>query len=209
MKLYCFPPSPNSWKVLATAHQIGMPLELVIVDLTKGEQRKPEYLALNPTGRTPTLVDDGFSLWESSAIMRYLADKTEAPLYPKDARTRADIARWESWHGQHWSQGAAPFLIENLVKKVMAIGEPDEPALARAAAIFHREAGVLDQHLGGHEWLVGSGMTIADLIVVAPLAYAEEAKIPLGSYPNINRWLAQQMALPAWRETTPVSRAAA
>ncbi|HZT48877.1 MAG TPA: glutathione S-transferase N-terminal domain-containing protein, partial [Hyphomicrobiaceae bacterium] len=69
MKLYCFPPSPNSWKVLATAHQIGMPLELVIVDLTKGEQRKPEYLELNPTGRTPTLVDDGFALWESSAIM--------------------------------------------------------------------------------------------------------------------------------------------
>src|SRR5438046_1015709 len=57
MKLYGFPASPNTWKVRAAAHQIGVPLELEIVDLTKGAQRKPEYLALNPTGRTPTLVD--------------------------------------------------------------------------------------------------------------------------------------------------------
>ncbi len=209
MKLYCFPPSPNSWKVLATAHQIGMPLELVIVDLTKGEQRKPEYLELNPTGRTPTLVDDGFALWESSAIMRYLADKRETPLFPKDARTRADIARWDSWHGQHWSRGAVPFLFENLVKKVMGIGEPDEKVLAQAAQTFHQEAAVLDRHLGRHEWLVDDAMTLADFIVVAPLAYAEQARIPLENYSNIKRWLARLMALPAWQETTPVSRAAA
>jgi glutathione S-transferase len=209
MKLYCFPPSPNSWKVLATAHQIGMPLELVIVDLTKREQRKPEYLELNPTGRTPTLVDDGFALWESSAIMRYLADKRETPLFPKDARTRADIARWDSWHGQHWSRGVVPFLFENLVKKVMGIGEPDEKALAQAATIFQQEAAVLDKHLARHEWLTGDAMTLADFIVVAPLAYAEEAKVPLEDYRAIKRWRTRLMALPAWRETTPVTRAAA
>ena len=64
MKLYCFPPSPNTWKVRAAAHQIGVPLELETVDLTKGAQRQPQYLALNPTGRTPTLVDGDVKLWE-------------------------------------------------------------------------------------------------------------------------------------------------
>src|SRR5215510_2916338 len=72
MKLYGFPPSPNTWKVRAVAPHIGIPLELALVDLSKGQQRTPEYLALNPTGRTPTLVDGDLVLWESTAIMHYL-----------------------------------------------------------------------------------------------------------------------------------------
>lgn len=209
MKLYCFPPSPNSWKVLAVAHHIGMPLEIAIVDLAKGEQRKPEYLALNPTGRTPTLVDDGFALWESSAIMQYLADKKKAPLWPDDARTRADITRWESWHGQHWSRSVTPFLFENLVKAVMKMGPPDANVLAQTEPMFHREAAVLDQHLARHEWLVGETMTLADFIVVAPLFHAEPAKLPLAEYANIKGWFARLAALPAWRETAPKLPAAA
>ena len=108
MKLYAFPPSPNTWKVRAFAHQLGVPLELEIVDLTKGAQRKPEYLALNPTGRTPTLVDGDLKLWESSAIMQYLASQKKSPLWPDDAKARADIVRWQSWHLQHWSRGRRP-----------------------------------------------------------------------------------------------------
>jgi glutathione S-transferase len=209
MKLYCFPPSPNTWKVLAAAHEMKVPLELAIVDLTKGEQRKPEYLALNPTGRTPTLVDGSFTLWESSAIMSYLADKTETPLWPRDARTRADIVRWESWQGQHWSRGVVPFLFENLVKGVMKMGGPDETVLAQAGQLFHQEAAVLDRHLGRQEWLVGEAATLADYVVVAPLLYAEPAKIPLDQYANIRRWLGVQAAMPAWRQTAPKLPAAA
>ncbi len=90
MKLYGFPPSPNTWKVLATAHQMGLPLEVEFVDLTKGAQRKPEYLALNPTGRTPTLVDGDFKLGESSAIMQYLGNQEEDAAV---ARRRQDTGR--------------------------------------------------------------------------------------------------------------------
>ena len=125
MKLYGFPPSPNTWKVRAAAHQMGIPLELEFVDLTKGAQRKPEYLALNPTGRTPTLVDGDFVLWESTAIMNYLGTRKKTPLWPEDARARADIARWQSWHQQHWSRGTNTLTFENLIKKVMNLGAPD------------------------------------------------------------------------------------
>src|SRR5712691_11722696 len=124
MKLYGFPRSPNTWKVRAVAAHIGLPLELALVDLSKGQQRTPEYLALNPTGRTPTLVDGDLSLWESSAIMQYLGTKVKTPLWPDDARARADIMRWQSWHLQHWSRGVNPFVFENMVKAVMKIGEP-------------------------------------------------------------------------------------
>ena len=76
MKLYGrFPPSPNTWKVRAVAAHLGIPLEIEFVDLTKGASRTPEYLALNPTGRTPTLVDGDFVLWKSKAIMQYLASQ--------------------------------------------------------------------------------------------------------------------------------------
>ena len=102
MKLYGFPPSPNTWKVRAVAAQLGIKLELQLVDLSKGEQRTPSYLALNPTGRTPTLVDGDFKLWESTAIMQYLASRSTNSLWPNDARVRADIMRWQSWQLQHF-----------------------------------------------------------------------------------------------------------
>jgi glutathione S-transferase len=203
MKLYGFPPSPNTWKVRATAHQLGIPLELEIVDLTKRAQREPKYLALNPTGRTPTLVDGDLALWESSAIMQYLGDKQKSPLWPDDARTRADIMRWQSWHLQHWSRGTGTFLFENAVKPALKIGEPDPKALAQAAELFHQDAAVLDQHLAAHPYLVGDTLTLADFAVVAPLFLAERAKMPLENYGNIRSWFAKQAALPAWRETAP------
>jgi glutathione S-transferase len=193
MKLYGFPASPNTWKVRATAHQLGVPLELEIVDLTKGAQRKPEYLAIN----------GDFNLWESAAIMQYLGTKKNFPMWPDHAKVRADIMRWQSWHLQHWSRGVTPYIFENLAKAIMKIGPPDPKALAAAGEIFHPDAAMLDKHLGSREWLVGDAMTLADFTVVAPLVHAESGKIPLEKYSNIKRWMGNLLALPAWRETAP------
>lgn len=203
MKLYGFPASPNTWKVRAAAHQMGVPLELEIVDLTKGAHRKPEYLALNPTGRTPTLVDGDFRLWESVAIMQYLGTKRNFPMWPNDATARADIMRWQSWHLQHWSRGTTILIFENLVKKIMGLGEPDAKAVAQGAELFHQDAAVLDKHLAGHAYLANDALSLADFTVVAPLFHAEPAKIPLEKYANIKRWFGEQAALPAWTETAP------
>ena len=100
MKLYAFPPSPNTWKVRAVASYVGVPLELEIVDLTK--PRSAAYLAINPSGRTPTLVDGNFTLTESNAIMQYIASQKPNSLWPDDARARADIVRWQCWQLAHW-----------------------------------------------------------------------------------------------------------
>src|SRR5215203_3996691 len=117
MKLYGFPASPNTWKVRAVAAHLGLPVQDVLVDLSKGGQRAPEYLALNPTGRTPTLVDGDFVLWESTAIMQYLASQKPNALWPDDVRTQADIMRWQSWYLQHWSASACtPLIFEHFVK---------------------------------------------------------------------------------------------
>ena len=148
MKLYGFPASPNTWKVRALAAYLKMPLEFEFVDLIKGAQQTPAYLALNPTGRTPTLVDGDFKLWESNAILQYLASKNATPLYPNDAKGRADISRWQCWDLAHWgAQACQPLTFENLVKKFVNLGAPDEAAVAKATEAFNKEAKMLDAHL--------------------------------------------------------------
>jgi glutathione S-transferase len=210
MKLYGFPPSPNTWKVRAVATHLGLPLELRLVDLAKGQQRAPEYLALNPTGRTPTLVDGDFTLWESTAIMQYLADRKPNALWPNDARTRADIARWQSWQMQHWSPEACqPLIFQRLVKKILNLGPPDAAAIEKATEAFNREARMLDAHLAKHPYLVGTAVTLADFSAAAPLVYAKEGELPVAPYAHLRDWSARVLGLPAWRDTAPAPAAAA
>ncbi len=210
MKLYGFPGSPNTWKVRAAAAHLGLPLEIVLVDLGKGEQRSPDYLALNPTARTPTLVDGGFVLWESTAIMQYLASLKPNALWPDDVRTRADIMRWQSWHLQHWSASACtPLLFECFVKRFFNIGGPNAAVVQKATEAFHREAAVLEAHLAARRYLVGSDVTLADFTVVSPLVYAAEGELPVDAYPRLRDWSVRVLALPAWRDTAPAPPAAA
>jgi glutathione S-transferase len=210
MKLYGFPPSPNTWKVRAVAAHLGLPLELEFVDLTKGQQRTPEYLALNPTGRAPTLVDGDFVLWESTAIMQYLASQKPNTLLPDDARTRADIMRWQSWDLQHWAPDACvPLIFQRVVRKILNIGPADAAVVERATAAFHREAQVLDAHLSKQPYLVGRDVTLADFSVAAPLFHADIGELPVAPYARIQEWFARVSALPAWRDTAPAQMPAA
>lgn len=210
MKLYGFPPSPNTWKVRAAARHIGVPLDLELVDLTKGAQRQPAYLAINPTGRTPTLVDADFTLWESNAILQYIGGKTVNTLWPDDARKRADITRWMCWQLAHFgSDACAPLTFQRLVKKVLNLGAPDETVVAAALEAFNRDANVLEGHLSKQQYLVGNALTLADFSVAANLCYAAQTEMPLGRYPRAAAWFERVSSLPAWRETAPEMRAAA
>ncbi len=203
MKLYGFPPSPNTRKVQAVAAHLAVPLELELVDLTKGQSRTPGFLAINPGGRTPVLVDGDFTLWESNAIMQYIAGKKKNDLWPESARARADITRWQFWQAAHWHEGCGGFLWENLVKKLLFGGEADPALLKRAEDAFHRDAPVLDAHLAKQQYLVNGALTLADFSVASYLHYAAAAKLPLERYQNIRAWYARIEALPAWRDTAP------
>lgn len=210
MKLLGFPPSPNTWKVRAVAAHLGLPLEFEFVDLTKGQQRTPAYLAINPTGRTPVLIDGDFTIWESNAIMQYLGSRSPNSLWPNDAGARADIARWQSWQLAHWgAEACEPLIFQRLVKAFMNLGAPDPAVVAKATDAFHREAGVLDALLSKRPYLVGSDLTLADFAVAAPLFYSKEAELPLTDYRHVRDWFARVSALPAWRDTAPAPASAA
>jgi len=210
MKLVGFPPSPRTWQARAVAAYLGIPLAFEFIDLTKGAQHAADYRALNPTGRAPVLVDGDFKLWETAAILQYLASQKPNTLWPDDARTRADIMRWQSWEIAHWTGAACqPLTLERVVKAIVNAGQPDEAIVARALEAFHREAKVLDAHLATRPYLVGDAITLADFAVAAPLFYAERAAMPLADYSKIREWFGRVAALPCWGETAPQMAAAA
>ncbi len=203
MKLYGFPPSPNTRKVQAVAAHLGTPLEFEFVDLTKGKSHTPEFLEMNPNGRTPVFTDGDFTLWESNAIMQYIASREPNSLWPENARARADISRWQLWQVAQWHEGCGGFLWENLVKQALGLGEVDAAAVKKAEEVFHRDAAVLDAHLGKHPYLVNDTLTLADFSVASYLHYATAAKLPWDRYKNIQAWYARIEALPAWQQTKP------
>ena len=179
------------------------------LDAFKGENRTPQYLALNPTGRTPTLVDGDFVLWESDAILQYLASKTPNTLWPDDPRTRADIMRWQNWQSAHWgSDACVPLTLQNLVKGIFGLGGPDAAVVSKATEAFNKEASVLDQHLAKHDWLVGSGADARGLHRRLVSVLRRRGHCRVAAYKNVTRWFERLSALPCWAETAPPPRPA-
>src|ERR1700692_1248731 len=112
-KIHAFPASPRAFKVLWAANHLGIDYELVFVDLTKGGASTPEFLKLNPNGRMPVLQDGDYVLWESNAIVNYLASlKPDAGLLPADTKGRLSIEKWQFWESVHWDSACAIFSFE-------------------------------------------------------------------------------------------------
>lgn len=201
MKLYQYPLSPNCQKVVALAYEVGVPLETVHVDLFKGEARSPAMLAKNPNGRVPVLEDGDFVLWESSAILGYLAGKAErADLAPATPRERAEVDRWLAWHSAHFGPAMRKVAFERIVKKLGNLGAPDEAIVRQGIAEFAVVAAVLEQALEGREYLCGR-LTIADFCLIPHLALADSCGLDLHPYPNAYAWRERMVARDSVRRT--------
>jgi len=205
MKLYHFPPSPNSRRVLAVAYHLGFDPELEIVDLPNGKQIHPNFIALNPNHKIPTLIDDdGFVLWESIAIMKYLTSKKpDSQLQSTDIKTQALIDQWLLWNTAHWSTACGVYVFEYLVKDSMKLGNADPEEIKKGEDLFHRFAGVLDEQLKDKEWLVDNKLTIADYAVASFLDLREIAHMPYQNYVEIQRWYDAIEALDEWKRSAP------
>ena len=202
IKIYADPITINCRKVIAGLELIGAPYELVLVDYFKGEQKAEPYLSLNPNASIPALTDGDFTLWESNAMLQYAADKfgNEAA-YPRDLQTRADINRWLHWEGSTWFPSCYVFLVENCVKPLLG-GQADPAVLDAQAGQFHKLAGILDKRLAGRQWVAGSGPTIADIVLAAPMHLHGWQKLPIADHPNLRRWLTDSVEkLPCWQKT--------
>ena len=124
MLLYNANLSPNALRVRAVAHELGIALEIVDVDLRNGENRSEAFLALNPNAKVPVLIDDDFVLWESRAINVYLASvKPEQGLYPDDPRKRAIVDQWSYWQAIHLGPAMQRVVFERLLKSKFGMGD--------------------------------------------------------------------------------------
>lgn len=200
MKLYYHPASNNSRLPLAVAKQLGLPLELQVVDLAKGEHRTGDFLGLNPNGKVPTLQDGDFVLWESNAIAQYLCEGQSTPFYPTDRRSRAELLRWQSWSLAHLLPATSKVAYQRLWRPLMG-GTPDEAIITAGLTELERFGAVLDQHLATRRYLLGDTLTLADYAVGVAFTYAAAAQLPLEGFANIRAWLARLDEDEAWRAT--------
>jgi len=202
MKLYSIHNSNNCRRVNATIQHLG--LEVDVVEPAMADLKKPDYLAVNPNGKVPTLVDGDLKLWESRSIMQYLAaKKPESSLWPNDVKRRSDIARWQFWEAAHLSRGTGAYAFENLFKKIFMKQDPDPVALAVGDKEWRTFAPVLDAQLASRKWILGDDLTLADFSVGACFSYAEPSKLPWNDYTHIKAWCSRLSELPAWRNTAP------
>ncbi len=204
IKLWVFPPSPRAFKVLFAAHQFGVAHELKFINLFKGEQNTPEYRVLNPHGRMPTLEDGDFVLWESNAIVNYLA--AQAGQLPADTKARLALEKWQFWDSNHWDPACAVFVFERFVKKALGRGEADPKELARGTQLIERNAPGLEAALQKHRYIAGDTLSVADISVGAALVAADMAQFPLEPYRSIQRWHTDLKAQPGWNAALEVQK---
>jgi len=210
MKLYIFPPSGRALAIVALKNHLALDCEVQSIDLGRGDQLTPQYVALNPNKKMPTLEDDRFVLWESNAILFYMAAKRpDSGLWPSDLRAQADVLRWLAWESAHWdAESCGMVAFEKGSKAVLGLGAPDPAFIARGEQNFARFAAVLDDQLKGRAWLIGDRLTIADFSIGGLVPSAARFGLPLARFSEISRWYADLAALPGWRDAVAAKDAA-
>lgn len=203
MKLHFNPVSTSSRTVMLFCAEANISIEPVVVDFMTGEHMKEPFLTLNPNAQVPVLEDGDFILTESSAILKYLADKVDSPAYPKDLKKRARINERMDWfntnHYREWGY--------HLVYPQVFPHHVRTPDVAQKATIewgkTQSEAWLkrLDTKvLGSNKYVCGDPITIADYFGAEILAAGDLIGVSYKRFPNVDRWMASMRALPGWKK---------
>ena len=192
MKFYNVPYSGNSYKVRLLLAQVGIACDIVEIDILQGESRTPEFLKINPNGRTPVLDDNGFVLAESNAILAYLARGTK--FLPEARKRWALVFQWmffEQYSHEPYI-ATSRFLLQH---------KPDTPERAAALAV-RRDSGwaalkLMEGHLSKNDFFVGD-YSIADIALFAYTHVSHEGGFPLDDFPKIRTWIERVKAQPGF-----------
>jgi len=200
--LYTTAVSANGRKALALAKQLALDVEVVSVNVYRGEGSAAAYRALNPWGKVPTLVDGELVLWESNAILVYLSEAcADFALSVRSHKGRANILRWMFWEASHWQ----PMLTRVLAPRVAQILFP-ETGVAPARVVWddpqlERMLRVLDAVFERDPFVCGPQLSIADFSIAGMTTYFRATGFPEGDYPMIAAWLGRMNQLPGWLAT--------
>lgn len=218
IRLHVFPPSPRAIKVLAVKNFLGLETEVCALDYYKADQLQPEFAKLNPNRRMPVLEEDGWVLWESNAILFFLATKKpDSGLWPTNAREQAEVMRWLSWESSHWDPAWDILITERVKKQAFVTRESgrrtegttndpqaaDPERLAEGNRAVRELAGILDKQLVGQSWIAGEKLTIADFALAPWMLATAMVGTPFDDFKAVQRWYAKVAALPAWQQALP------
>jgi GST-like protein len=182
--------TPNGWKVSIALEEMGLPYVVRVIDFAANEQKADWYVKLNPNGRIPTLIDDGFALFESGAILIYLAEKT-GKFLPRDTQSRSRVMQWLMFQMSAIGpmMGQANVFLRYFPEKI-------QPAIDRYQREVTRLFGVLDRQLAAHEYVVGD-YSIADMALWPWVSGYEWSGVSVEEFSNLQRWLAKVAERPA------------
>jgi len=202
MKLYHHPVSTTSRPIVLFAAESKIDLDYQIVDLFNGAQYQPEYAAINPSRQVPVLEDGNFRLTESSAILKYLADKISSPAYPSDLQKRARVNERMDWLNTGFYRDFSYGLLYPQIFPFLR--RPDETVQAGTVSWGKDKAmiwlKVLDESLIGprNAFLCGDDITLADYLGSMMVLGGEVIRCKFEAFPNICRWLGNMKALKSW-----------
>lgn len=194
--------TPNGRKILVALEECGLPYEVRWVDVKRGDQFAPDYVAINPNAKIPAIVDtDGpkgerIAVFESGAILLYLAEKT-GTLLPIDARARWQAICWTFW--QVANQGPASGQASHFMQYAPAAGIDDEYAKARYVTETRRCASVLDGRLAVHTFVAGDEFSIADIACFPWTRVMKAYDIDIQEFPALSEWSDRISARPSAR----------
>ena len=182
--------TPNGWKVSIALEEMGLPYEVQVIDFATLEQKADWYVKLNPNGRIPTLIDDGFVMFESGAILIYLAEKT-GKFLPRDVQGRSRVIQWLMFQmsGIGPMMGQANVFFRYFPEKI-------PPVIERYQREVTRLFGILDLQLASHQYIAGD-YSIADIALWPWVSGYEWSGVSVAEFPSLQRWLALVGARPA------------
>ena len=175
-------PTPNGWKISIALEEMGLPYEVRVIDFATNEQKSDWYVKINPNGRIPALVDDGFGLFESGAILIYLAEKT-GKFLPGDIQVRSQVIQWLMFQmsGVGPMMGQANVFLRYFPEKIQA-------AIDRYQREVTRLFGVMDKQLASHEYIAGA-YSIADMALWPWVSGYEWSGVSVDEFAHLKRWL--------------------
>ncbi len=199
MKVYGHPMSTCTRKVLTTLIETGTPFDVVLIDFAKGEHKQEAHLARQPFGQVPVLDDDGFELYESRAICRYLDEKAGGSLTPRDARGRARMEQWISIETSNFTPSAMKFVYHHVFKRPQ-----DDAVLATATTSLATALKVMDARLGGTPYFAGDKFSIADITYMPYVEYlmASPVKETIDAHANVAAWWTRVSERPSWQRVS-------
>ncbi len=197
LKVFAHPASTCTRKVLATLAETNTPYEFTLVDFAKGEHKAAAHMERQPFGQVPAINDDGFALYESRAIIRYINDKFGGKLVPTNTQQRALMDQWMSVETSNFTPHAMKFVYHHI------FGRPQgEDVLAAADTALNATLMVMEKQLGTTVYLTGADFTLADICFLPYMEYAmaTPAKSILSKYANVMAWWNRCSERPAWQK---------